>query len=97
MNHATPPATNKPLWFTWDFVQRTRFNLNNIDISKLDAEDPAAVEEYSDVLGRCMLSNLIISDTTGETVEKMVGEKAVDFGADARAKAAALKPGNPAV
>ncbi len=78
----------------WDFVQRTRFNLNGIDISKLEADDPAAVEVYSDVLGRCMLTNVIISDTTRQTIEKMVGEKAVDFGPDARAKAAALNSGS---
>lgn len=97
MNHANPPATNKCLFFVWDFVQRTRFNLNNIDMSKLDAGDPAAVEEYKDAVGRSSLTNIIISDTSGRTAEQICGEKAIDFGPDVRAKSAALRPDRPAV
>jgi len=92
MNRTNPVDSNKSLFFTWDFIQRTRHNLNKIDVAKLDADDPAAREEYMDVIGRSSLSNMIISDTSGETMTKMTGEPPLDFGPDARAKAAALKP-----
>lgn len=97
MNHADPPKTNKPLWFTWDFVQRTRHILQQIDADKLDGEDAKALEAYDDVLGRCFMTGMIIGDASGKMVETMVGEKAVDFGEEARRKARALKPGEPAV
>lgn len=97
MNKTDPPATNKCLFYIWDFVQRTRFNLNNIDIGKLDANDPAAVEEYKDALGRCLLSHVLISDRSDQYVERICGDPPIDFGPDARAKSAALKPGRPAV
>lgn len=97
MNHANPPATPKCLWYTWDFVQRTRFNINNIDIGALDAGDLAAAEAYEDAVGRCALTNMIISDTSGRTAEQICGERAVDFGANVRAKAKALRPDREAV
>lgn len=97
MNHANPAATNKSLFFVWDFVQRTRSNLHNIDVRKLDAGDPAAVAAYKDAVGRSSLTNIIISDTSGRTAEQICGEEAVDFGPDVRAKSAALRPDGPAL
>ncbi|KAI9875441.1 MAG: hypothetical protein M1830_008466 [Pleopsidium flavum] len=92
MNRTNPVDSNKSLFFTWDFVQRTRHNLSKIDIAKLAANDPTAGDEYMDVIGRASLSNMIISDTSGEMMKKMTGEPPLDFGPDARAKAAALVP-----
>ncbi|KAI9847652.1 MAG: hypothetical protein M1830_007340 [Pleopsidium flavum] len=92
MNRTNPVDSNKSLFFTWDFVQRTRHNLSKIDIAKLAANDPTAQEEYMDVIGRASLSNMIISDSSGEMMKKMTGEPPLDFGPDARAKAAALVP-----
>jgi hypothetical protein len=81
----------RPLYYVWDFVQRTKHNLSRIDIGKLQAGDAAALEEYQDAFGRSCLSALLIEDKQGKMLKQIApGETPVDFGDTVREKARAL-------
>ena len=72
----TPPA----IYYTWDFVQRTKTMLSDIDMDALvNKKDPDANQKYWDCVGRSHLINLIIHDNTGKA-ELMFGSPRVDFG-----------------
>ena len=84
---ATPPA----IYFTWDFVERTKDMLSAINIDALVNNDAAANEAYLDCVGRSFLINMIIHDETGKA-DLMLGGPRVDFGAEVKACASALSP-----
>lgn len=85
------PGRNAPraLFFTWDFIRRTEFNLSRINIPALVANDEVALESYNDCLGRMALSGMIIEDPA--KCAMITQNEPVDFGADVRAKVAAFQ------
>ena len=91
---ADDPARNTPraLFFTWDFIRRTGFNLSQIDIPALVANDETALESYNDCLGRIALSTLIIEDPV--KCAAITQSEPVDFGTEVRARAADLRSAN---
>lgn len=80
------PASNAPkaLFFTWEFIRRTEFNLSQIDIPALVANDEVALESYNDCLGRMMVFSMIIEDP--EKCAMITQNEPVDFGAEVRAR-----------
>lgn len=97
MNKSAPQTSPKTLFFTADFLKRTLEQYSpKLDSAKINANDPDALEAYSDVLGRNTIAAKIVLDRTGG-VQKMftqgVGE-IFDFGEEARVKAEELKPGS---
>lgn len=82
----TPPA----IYYSWDFVQRTKSIFSNIDIDALvNKNDSKAIEAYRDCIGRAYLINLIICDNTGKA-DLMFGAPRVDFGPQVMSCAEAL-------
>lgn len=75
-----------------DFVSRSKTMLNALDTSKLDAGNQQAKKELQDIHGRCMFTELLITDTTGKTAIMTGGDprKPMDFGDDVREKVKAL-------
>lgn len=84
------PAKNAPraLFFTWDFIRRTEFNLSKVNVPALVANDEEALESYNDCLGRMVLSSLIIEDPV--KCAMITQNEPVDFGDEVRAKVADL-------
>lgn len=85
--------TPKPLYFTWDFVQRTRGNLSQIPVEMFEADGQDALEKYSDCVGRAIMAEIIITENTPMAAMMRGGE--LDFGLETRkaAKAAAVAGG----
>lgn len=85
--------TPKTLFFTWDFVQRTRGNLLQIPVGTLEINDKDALEKYSDCVGRAIMAEMIITEKTPMAAMMRGGE--LDFGFETRkaAKAAAVAGG----
>jgi hypothetical protein len=50
----------------------------------------AAKRVYDDVVGRNMMAQMMVTDTTGKTAMLTGGSGAVDFGSDAKEKVRAL-------
>ena len=93
-NKQTPyQSASKTVYYTWDFVNRTRHILSTIDVAKLQALDKESTKTYIDVIGRNRLSYLIITDMSGQ-MQRMItqGGSAADFGATARSRVEALRP-----
>ncbi|MCJ1464079.1 hypothetical protein MMC07_002691 [Pseudocyphellaria aurata] len=80
------PGRDAPraLYFTWDFIRRTEFNLSHVDIPALLTNDEVALEAYNDCLGRIMLSGMIVEDPI--KCAMITQSEAVDFGAEVRAR-----------
>ena len=77
----TPPKPQQTLFFMWDFVQRSRHMLQNLPSNKRKAE-----EQFDDVVGRCIYTKVLISDSN-DMLAMMTGvdpKNAVDFGDDVR-------------
>ena len=90
-DHDNPLCSPKSLFYTWDFVQRTRHNLSQISVAALQAGDKAAQDEFYDVNSRCAMTTVMIGDKSGKMLRAMVpGEQPVDFGDSVREKAQAL-------
>ncbi|MCJ1347673.1 hypothetical protein MMC31_005901, partial [Peltigera leucophlebia] len=87
------PARNAPrsLYFTWDFLRRTEYNLLQVNVPALVVNNEVALEAYNDVLGRVALSCMIITDETGGTCRMITQNEPVDFGVEVREKARALE------
>lgn len=85
--------TPKSLFFTWDFVQRTRGNLSHIPIEILEADNHDALEQYRDCVGRAIMAEMVITEKTPVAALMRGGE--LDFGYEIRkaAKAAAVAGG----
>ncbi len=77
----------RALYFVWDFLRRTELNLSQVDVPALAANNDGALESYNDVLGRISLACQIISDESGRMCRMITQNDAVDFGAEARARA----------
>ena len=56
--------TPQALFFTWDFIQRTRDTLLQIPVEKLEANDKGALEKYSDCVGRAIMAEMIVAEKT---------------------------------
>ncbi len=89
------PATTAPkaLYFTWDFVQRTKHNLSQINTQALFSNDPVAREAYSDCVGRSVLTDIIIHDQSGKANLMFPQSEPLDWGEEIRAKAKELSSG----
>ncbi|KAI9748888.1 MAG: hypothetical protein M1815_002883 [Lichina confinis] len=77
----TPPKPQQTLFFMWDFVQRSRHMLQNLPSNKRKAE-----EQFDDVVGRCIYTKVLISDSN-DMLAMMTGvdpKNAVDFCDDVR-------------
>ncbi|KAI9856173.1 MAG: hypothetical protein M1824_005670 [Vezdaea acicularis] len=90
----TPPNPPKTLFFTHDFIKRSHSMLQSLD------ELPSAAkkaETYNDVAGRCQLSELLITDTTGKTAMMTGGDptQPIDFGTAVKEKMAAVNASFP--
>ncbi|KAF6226591.1 hypothetical protein HO173_012490 [Letharia columbiana] len=85
--------TPRPLFFTWEFIQRTCGNLSQVPVDKLEANDRDALEKYSDCVGRAIMAEIVITEKTPMAAIMRGGE--LDFGYVARkaAKAAAVAGG----
>ena len=87
-NRANPRSSNKALFWVWDFAQRTRNNLNQINMPALMAKDPRSVEELTDAIGRTQMCRMMICDQTGNMLRMMtMGAAPVNFREVAREKA----------
>ncbi|MCJ1443180.1 MAG: hypothetical protein MMC23_003678 [Stictis urceolatum] len=93
MDHDNPTNTHpKSLYYTWDFVQRTRHELSQISRANLDAGETQAKERFVEVVGRCKMVRMLVTDRSGDMVRKVTGGQAgVDFGPVARARAEVLR------
>jgi len=87
-----PPNTHPTIFFMFDFIRNTHNQLLSIDLDKLQAGDPEAKKQASDVMGRNNFTNILINDPTGKLALMTGGDPSnpVDFGADIKAKAQAL-------
>ncbi|KZF26847.1 hypothetical protein L228DRAFT_279997 [Xylona heveae TC161] len=81
--------SNRTLFFMWDFCQRTRSWLRNLDVSKLEANDEKAVETYNDCISRCIMTKIMIHDTSGKTALMTLSDpkNPTDFGTLLKEKA----------
>ncbi|KFX90349.1 hypothetical protein O988_04198 [Pseudogymnoascus sp. VKM F-3808] len=100
----TPPTPNQTLYHVWDFLNRSKYMLSEFD--NIEAGRPlthpnqfrpapgtgaaAAKRVYDDVVGRNMMAQMMVTDTTGKTAMLTGGSGAVDFGSDAKEKVRAL-------
>ncbi|KAI9697601.1 MAG: hypothetical protein M1836_004551 [Candelina mexicana] len=84
----TSTPQNKTVYFMHDFVSRSQTMLNALDTSKLDAGDEQAKKDLQDIHGRCMFTELMVTDTTGKTAMMTGGDpsKPLDFGEEAKEK-----------
>ncbi|KAI9818209.1 MAG: hypothetical protein M1827_000834 [Pycnora praestabilis] len=87
-----PPHAHKTIYYIWDFVQRSRHMLNQLDPAKIDTRDNAEVEDFQDILGRCAFAETLINDDSGRLTMMTGGDpsRPFDFGADVKTKARAL-------
>lgn len=85
------PAKNAPraLFFTWDFIRRTEFNLSRVNVPALVASDEVALEAYNDCLGRSHLFSMLIKDPV--KCAMITQHEPVDFGAEVCARIADLE------
>lgn len=85
--------TPKALFFTWDFIQRTRGKLSQIPVEKLESNDKGALEKYSDCVGRAIMAEMIVTEKTPVATLMRGGE--LDYGYEIRkaAKSAAIAGG----
>ena len=74
------------LFFVWDFVQRTRDKVETISTTELEAKNDSALEKWNDCIGRCGLSDAIISDNTGMMCSMMTRMPPVEFPANIQEK-----------
>ncbi|KFY17001.1 hypothetical protein V492_00966 [Pseudogymnoascus sp. VKM F-4246] len=100
-----PPTPNQTLYHVWDFLNRSKYMLSEFDnieagraLTHPNQFRPApgtgaaaAKKVYDDVVGRNMMAQMMITDTTGKTA-MLTGSSGppVDFGADAKEKVRAL-------
>ncbi|KFY58281.1 hypothetical protein V496_06188 [Pseudogymnoascus sp. VKM F-4515 (FW-2607)] len=100
-----PPSPNQTLYHVWDFLKRSKYMLSEFDnieagraLTHPNQFRPApgtgaaaAQLVYEDVVGRNMMANLMITDTTGKTA-MMTGASGppIDFSSDCKEKARSL-------
>ncbi|OBT83873.1 hypothetical protein VE02_06132 [Pseudogymnoascus sp. 03VT05] len=94
----TPPTPNQTLYHVWDFLKRSKYMLSEFDnieagraLTHPNQFRPAPGEVYDDVVGRIMMAQMMITDTTGKTA-MLTGSSGppVDFGSDAKEKVRSL-------
>lgn len=88
--------TPKPLFFAWDFVQRTRSKLAQIPADMLEADDKDALEAYNDCMSRAIMAEKLVTEHTTETAVMRGGELDFGYGTRKAAKAAAVAGGGEA-
>ncbi|OBT93999.1 hypothetical protein VE01_07129 [Pseudogymnoascus verrucosus] len=82
----TPPTPNQTLYHVWDFLKRSNF------VQLLVRTGAAAAKKvYDDVVGRNMMAQMMVTDTTGKTA-MLTGSSGppVDFGSNAKEKVRSL-------
>ncbi|KFY17697.1 hypothetical protein V491_04951 [Pseudogymnoascus sp. VKM F-3775] len=100
-----PPTPNQTLYHVWDFLNRSKYMLSEFDnieagraLTHPNQFRPApgtganaAKQVYQDVVGRNMMAQMMITDTSGKTA-MLTGNSGppVDFGTDAKEKVRAL-------
>ena len=85
---APTPADRGKIHFVWEFVNASKKQLDRLDSSKLDRQDANETARFNDVVERCIFTQVLISDTTGNTA-RITGEDpalTIDFGGDIMAK-----------
>ncbi|KUJ07879.1 uncharacterized protein LY89DRAFT_630932 [Mollisia scopiformis] len=91
----SPPNQNPTLFFTWDFVMRSKYMLSEYDSilagravqfpsqfqGGAGSGEAAAVKVFRDVCSRTVMLEMMVNDTSGRTA-MMTGNSgpAVDFG-----------------
>ncbi|KAI9673846.1 MAG: hypothetical protein M1829_003964, partial [Trizodia sp. TS-e1964] len=88
------PTPERSLYFTWDFVNRSRFMLQEIEKVKADKGEATAASVYEDVVGRNFMTKMLFDDP--KKMAMITGGSAIDYGADIKAKASALVENSPA-
>lgn len=85
----TQQGRNPTIYFTWDFVQRSRQMLRDLPKVQLEQGRRAAKEQYSDAIQRTIFSKILINDTTGKLAIMTGGDprNPVDFGDAVKQKA----------
>ncbi|KAI9785248.1 MAG: hypothetical protein M1816_000496 [Peltula sp. TS41687] len=85
---ATEPRS-PTIYFTWDFVQRSRHMLRELPKVRRDQGQRAAKEQFADAVGRCIFGKILINDTTGKLALMTGGDPSqpVDFGDEVKRKA----------
>lgn len=83
-----PADQNMTLHYVGDFLNRSKTMLQGLP--RLPEAEQA--ECYTDVLGRCTLTKILVTDTTGKTAMMTGGDpsRPLDFGADVKAKVEAV-------
>lgn len=91
MTPTPAPGAPKGIYFTWDFVQRTKHMLTTqIDMAALMAGDSAAMETWTDVVSRGILIGIIIADGTDKAANMFNAGVPMDYGEEVRARAREL-------
>lgn len=88
---------NPTIYFTWDFVQRSRHMLRELPKVRREQGRRAAKEQFSDAVQRCIFSKILINDDTGKLALMTGGDpnNPVDFGEVVKQKAEGVEQALP--
>ncbi|KAK7545524.1 hypothetical protein IWX49DRAFT_550787 [Phyllosticta citricarpa] len=94
-NASDPRRSHYSLHCLWDFLQRTRFQLSQIDFAQLDARDATAVALWVEAFGRARMASALMSEPTGFMLQTIMGNPnspPLDLGAGIQRAGALLMP-----
>ncbi|KAK8227071.1 hypothetical protein HDK90DRAFT_494058 [Phyllosticta capitalensis] len=68
-----PRRSHYSLHCLWDFLQRTRFQLSQIDLQRLDARNTEALQQWDENFGRAQMACPLMSEPTGFMLQTVMG------------------------
>ncbi|KAK8205706.1 hypothetical protein IWZ01DRAFT_52274 [Phyllosticta capitalensis] len=90
-----PRRSHYSLHCLWDFLQRTRFQLSQIDLQRLDARNTEALQQWAENFGRAQMACPLMSEPTGfmlQTVMRSQNQAPLDLGDRIQRAGALLMP-----